>query len=322
MNDHKILFKCIFGSHLYGTNTEDSDQDFKAIYIPPAKNIILGTVKDAINTTTKNGDRVKNNKDDVELEIFSLQKYLKLLAQGQMVAIDMFFAPNMYRDEVWDVIQQNKNKLINRKISSFVGYCRTQANKYGIKGSRVSASESIANLLDASLEKYGHQEKLETIAGQLEDFVSKFEHSSIVKVEQGNGTFIDHLEVCNKKASYKATIKSARDIFRKIYEEYGVRAQQARNNENVDWKACSHAVRVGTQAIELLEAGHIKFPLYNAEHLLEIKLGKLPFNVVGEEIENLLVKVEQAGQNSKLPEDSDYDWIDNFVYRTYINSLS
>jgi hypothetical protein len=42
----------------------------------------------------------------------------------------------------------------------------------------------------------------------------------------------------------------------------------AETQEGVDWKALSHAVRVGTQALELLKTGHVTFPLPNAAHVV------------------------------------------------------
>ncbi len=84
-------------------------------------------------------------------------------------------------------------------------------------------------------------------------------------------------------------------------------------NEGIDWKALSHAVRVGEQAIELLTTGVFTFPRPEAAHLVAIKTGRLPYSVVAEEIEDLLVRVEQAAVLSPLPPSADQDWIDTFV---------
>jgi hypothetical protein len=50
-----------------------------------------------------------------------------------------------------------------------------------------------------------------------------------------------------------ASIKTAREILQRLVTEYGQRALQAERNEGVDWKALSHAVRVGREALELFE---------------------------------------------------------------------
>ena len=41
-NDLNILFLCKFGSHLYGTNTPESDEDFKGVYLPTLEQCITG----------------------------------------------------------------------------------------------------------------------------------------------------------------------------------------------------------------------------------------------------------------------------------------
>lgn len=50
---------------------------------------------------------------------------------------------------------------------------------------------------------------------------------------------------------FTGSIKSAREIAQRLVNEYGQRALQAERNEGIDWKALSHAVRVGREALEL-----------------------------------------------------------------------
>ena len=58
----KIIIKAVAGSHLFGTNTESSDADFKGVYMPDARDIFLQKVKDTIRITT-GGDKDKNTKE-------------------------------------------------------------------------------------------------------------------------------------------------------------------------------------------------------------------------------------------------------------------
>src|ERR1019366_365533 len=110
-----------------------------------------------------------------------------------------------------------------------------------------------------------------------------------------------------------ATIKHGRDVLDKLVNEYGKRALQAGGQQGVDWKALSHAVRVGTQAIELLRTGNVTFPLANAGHLLDIKLGRLLYKEVSTEIEGLVDLIEIEAIESDLPEEPDMRWIENFI---------
>lgn len=87
---------------------------------------------------------------------------------------------------------------------------------------------------------------------------------------------------------------------------YGRRAKQAERQDGVDWKALSHAVRVGQEAVELLSTGRLRFPLAAAQYLLAIKLGRVPYGAVEREIEAVRDEVERAAERSALPDEPDY----------------
>lgn len=87
---NKIL-EMKFGSHLYGTDTPESDLDFKAIYLPSAREIVLGNYKRTDNHSRKKKLCERNTKDDVYVEILSLDQFLKLLTEGQTMALDILF---------------------------------------------------------------------------------------------------------------------------------------------------------------------------------------------------------------------------------------
>lgn len=75
---YKTLVEMEFGSHLYGLNTDNSDKDYKGIFIPTAKEILLGTAPKVIDTST--GDKSsKNTKDDIDRHLYSLKKFIVLV---------------------------------------------------------------------------------------------------------------------------------------------------------------------------------------------------------------------------------------------------
>jgi hypothetical protein len=206
---------------------------------------------------------------------------------------------------------------MTKGATAFVKYCRQQANKYGIKGSRVAASHIALNVLKQAEEKHGSQEKLEIVYDDLKKVVDSNEFLKFAKGTQPNGDPITFFEVCGKKTMLTASIKTARGVSQKLVDEYGQRALAAEQNEGVDWKALSHAVRVGHEAIELFDTGHITFPRPEAQHLLAIKKGEVEYQQVAEEIEQLLVDVENAAEKSKLPDKADATIIDDFVAEHY-----
>jgi len=323
------VVRMLFGSHLYGTSTQASDHDYKSVFVPGSRDILLQRVMGTLQKTREKARGERNMPSDVDEEAFSLQRYLGLVAAGQTVAMDMLFAPqNMFIGEpqpIWCAITGNRHRLVSRRAGSFVGYCRTQANKYGIKGSRVHAVRNIVEWFDAAISEHGHLAKVGAAADSLPAFITDrgLEHAAIVQIPHpSRHDPIPHLECCNRKAPYFASLKDARAIYARVLGEYGIRALQAERDEGVDWKALSHAVRVGTEAIELLTTGNITFPLPNAAHVLAIKTGRRHYREVSEEIEALLAGVEDAAERSSLPAAPDMAWIEDLIvdaYRGVIN---
>ncbi len=316
-----------FGSHLYGTSTPASDVDFKSVFIPSAHDILMQTVPGTIHEGRQKTAGEKNLPGDVEEEKISIQKFLHLAADGQTVALDMLFAPakmieppeNAITWTFWNDIQENRRKLLSRKSTAFVGYCRQQANKYGIKGSRIAAVRKALEVIDDGIAKHGHLEPLGMMQAEIEQACGL--HSSIKANTLPHGQQQVYWEVCGKSLPLDASLKNAREIMARIMDAAGSRSLQAEKNQGVDWKALSHAVRVGYQALELLETHHITFPLPDAKKILAIKLGELPYNEVATEIEDLLERVEAAALKSSLPDRADQAWINDLVMEAHLWSV-
>lgn len=322
----RTIMRITFGSHLYGTSTPASDLDYKSIFIPDARSILLQRAPEGRSTQRPKMTGEKNVAGDIDEEAFSLQKFLKLASEGQTVAMDVLFAPEWAHidppSEEWKEIERNRHRLLTKKSASFIGYAKAQSAKYGIRGSRVAASRAALNLLKSAMDAQPAGAKLELFWQEIEAMVASTEHMSILVDTTPHGQVVRLWEVCNRKMPFTASIKNAHDIMQRLVDEYGKRALMAETNQGVDWKALSHAVRVGEQAIELLTSGHITFPLTNAGHILEIKTGQRQYQSIAEEIESLLERVEAAAATSLLPDQPDYQWIDDFVVSTHAKEIA
>ncbi len=314
-----------FGSHVYGTNLPTSDHDYKGIFIPTSREIILGTTKNTINHSTKPAGQLKNTAQDTDTEYFSLKQYMKLLLEGQTVALTMLFAPEQHILEtspIYEEIVNNKDRFLHKGVSAFAGYCRTQANKYGIKGSRVAAARYAMEYFDIARHyNFGTPPKLKDI---WEDIVEKFtglEHCEF-PVALSFMTPVRMLSVCDRKVQEHITVKEAHKIYSHVFNEYGQRALQAEKQENIDWKALMHAVRVCGEAIELLSTHHITYPRPEASLLLQIRKGELPYQQVAELIEEGLIELEDVQSASTLPEKPDYQFAEDLVYDVYVEAVN
>jgi hypothetical protein len=292
-----------FGSKIYGTQIPTSDIDVKFIFQPDGRSILLESAQ-SHRQSDQNND-VKNTPEDIDLEGFSLKKYLHHLAQGQTFAFDMLFTPQQFwigkPDPVWLHIQKNRHRLISKKIDSFVGYCRAQFTKYSFKANRLDAVLDILT----SLEGMHNFEKIKTYISCFEQLALK--HPDIILISNGM------LGCCGRQVPLTATIKTAKEIYTKLLKMYGERTKQSLDKNAIDWKALYHAVRVAKEAEELLLTGNITLPRPEAPLLLEIRKGILSFDEVRALIEQSTLEVEDALLKTTLPDEPDYEFINDIV---------
>jgi len=319
-----------FGSTIYGTSTPESDTDYKAIYLPSGNDIVMQRIQGSINNNTKKDERSKNTADDIDIEMFSLDKYIKLLLEGQTVAIDMLFTPDEFIEQsspLWDHIRENKDKFLHSGILSFVGYCRTQANKYGIKGSRMRAVKDTIEFFKAMT--YNHpnsfDERLRDAfhISTLEAFAEGKEFINVIMLTNKDGLSEPYLEVVGRKYGMGITVKEVFKLLTKIWDNYGERSRQAMNNDGIDWKALMHAVRIQHEAQELLTTGHITFPRPERELLLKIRNNKhkvtMPYKEVAKIIEDGLDDLEALKSN--LPKKPNYVFASKLVENAYSSEV-
>jgi hypothetical protein len=312
----KWVFQTRFGSHVYGTNVATSDTDIKAIIIPDSKELLLQRAPRTIVQTTKSVATARNQPEDVDTEIFALHRYLELLMEGQTVALDMLFTPNQFwtsgAHPAWDAVRRYKDYFLHSGTTAFVGYCRQQANKYGIKGSRIAAVRKALDLIKTLDPRSKLRDYEEAVRNLCTD-----EHTGIVELRAPNGKPEPYLEIVNRKLGLSITCQAATDILQRIFDQYGARALLAEKNDSVDWKALMHAVRVAEQAKELLLTGQITFPRPEAQLLLRIRKGELPYKQVAELIEQGLAEIESVKAQSVLRAEPDREMADALVLDAY-----
>ena len=309
------------GAHLYGTATPASDLDAKSVMLPAARDILLQRVPATAVASRPRlpGERLAAGEPDVETH--SLQRYLALLAANQPLAIEMLFTPDRLMlappDPLWREVQAIGPALLTRRAGVFARYARRQADQYGVKGERASAARAALAMLTRAEAAHGTQARLDVIETDLLALTHSTPHVALIDVEVQENRTVRHLEVCGRKAPFSATIHAARLMTERLVASYGERTAEAERQHGVDWKALSHAVRVGREAIELFTTGRLVFPLASARHLLAIKLGRVPHAAVMAEIEAMLAEVEQAAAASSLPEEPDLAVAEDLVVRAH-----
>jgi len=241
-----LIMKCLFGSHLYGLQTPSSDKDYKGIYLPERDNLLLGNYAKHYSQST--GDnKSKNTADDIDVEIFSLPYFIELACKGETVAIDMLHADisnvqssaESYEDYlswsvgIWKELLAERTKFYTKDMKSYVGYARKQANKYGVKGSRMGDVEKVINWLRFSKNE---EQRFTTTIRQVYTQLPTSEFIKLVSQDTKQGE-LRFYEICGRKYQDTLTLEQLLAHAQGIYDEYGDRAKMAKLDLGVDWKA-------------------------------------------------------------------------------------
>jgi len=319
------LVRILFGSHLYGTANENSDLDYKGIFLPSKEDLLLGRLSKSINLSTNKSNAEKNSADDVDVELYSLHYFIHLACEGETVALDMLHAPKefwelntTYKDpftlygDIWKDLVRERERFYTKNLKAFVGYARRQASKYGVKGSRMNAAESVLRFLESQKRVMLTADFRASTLGTMWNLLPSGEH--IHKYEDEIPSIY---EVCGRKLQRTVTLAYAYDVVRKFYNAYGERAKMAATNEGIDWKAVSHALRAAYQTREILQDGTIIFPLKNADYLKAVKEGKVDYLTdVAPTLDTLMDEVEELSAKSTLPEKVDRNYWNIFIINT------
>lgn len=319
-----VIVKMIHGSHLYGLNTEDSDIDYKGVFLPALKDIVQLNPTHEVRHST-GSDTEKNTSDDIDTDFYSLQKFLKMACDGETIAIDMLFAPDemiLESSQIWEDVRNNRHRLLTKNMKAFLGYCKRQAAKYGVCGSRLDAIEQTLKFLRKKESQFVCRldDTISTEIG-IEDLAASY--PDYIKIMNGfykGNKFVDKkmLEVCGAKYDFSCKISYVIESLQKKYDAYGERAKQAKENKGINWKAVSHAMRAGLQLKEIYETGDLRYPLKDADYLLKIKRGELDYTTeVAPALEELIDEVERLAAESDYPEKVDREIWEGFIAGLY-----
>lgn len=321
MKPVRTIFKSLYGSRLYGTATPESDTDWKSVHLPSGRGVLLGMHED---TFDKNDNSFKNGASDSDDESHSLRKFLRMAAGGEMLAIELLYAPEgaiQHMDPVWEEVRALAPKIITSQCLGFVGYTQRQAAKYGVKGSRLNDAKASADFLTGLIEKSGRAERLAAHADEIAAFADG-KHHVAVEVRSAGYSEKPFLVVCDRKIAYTMSLQTGLEIVEAALRSYGKRAESACENANVDWKSTMHAVRVAGQAVELLETGKITFPRPDAEHLLAIRRGAFAKDEVAQMLQTCLDDVARAEKVSPLPSAPDEAAIEDLLLRVHLDQVN
>lgn len=295
-----LILKVRVGSHLYGTSTPESDEDFVGVFVPDAKYLLgLGRIEEVDLGVKSKDAEGKNTKDAVDYKAYTLERFASLALQNNPNILEILFVnPEniLFVNETGQRLLDIKHSFLSKRIKHrFLGYAFSQKHKMVIK------LENYEKLLEAVDYIDQHMDK---------QFLLDIEHHPIFVRKK------DHVKVGDVNMPITVTTKKAKKMLSDRLDKFGSR-QELVSKYGFDTKFASHLIRLLKEGQELLATGDLRFPLYCKDLLREIRAGKHSMDEVlslADFVENF---VEELYEKTTLPTKPNWKLVEQFVIETH-----
>ena len=308
--DNIILGTCVHGSRLYQLSTPSSDWDYKSIFAPPVRDLLL--MRASRNVRTEVGEGPEKQ----ETEAFALHEFLKLAANGEDIAITMLHASGdaiLQDSQLYTYLRGARKRFYTKKMRGSFGYALSQSSKYALRADRMVAVERVIGLLENA------QSRGVARLSQCWDDLTEGEHVTKDISPNDRGEDKRVLNVAGKMLPATISPAYALEILYKLRDNYGDRVKAAKNMSGKDFKALSHSFRVGFQLRQIFKNGDFSYPLPETEFILAVKTGKVDYlgDELDQKLNELITEVEGLAAVSDFPEKVDQKWLDEIVLDAY-----
>lgn len=342
------VFLTTHGSRAYGTNTEDSDYDYKGVAIPTVP-YYLGFQNKFEQAELKEPDTA----------IYEIKKFFSLASSCNPNIIEVLFtdpSDHVYVDSIGEEILNAKDSFLSKRVRhTFAGYARSQLNKMELhrrwlmkpvnepptraslglpehtlipKNQLEAASAAIQKDLDKF--KFDFMEELtepmkmsvrSTMAEMLAELkITTEEHwlASARKI----GLNDNFIELMQKERAY-ASKKSDYNNYQNWKKTRNPKRSVIEAKWGIDLKNAYHLVRLLRVCKEILSTGKVLVKRPDREELLAIRNGAWSYEQIIEHSNNLDIEIEQIYKTSNvLPKIPDIKKLDNLCSSLVEKSLS
>lgn len=302
----EILYKTKYGSELYGTNTANSDTDYKSIFLPPFKDILLSKSIRPIHQDTNTIFGVKNSKDDIDQEIIPLYDYANSFFNGKINALEIGFSvgcnhvEQTINDDFLIFNNELKTRFLTSNIGHVLGFIVKKASLFDMKTDRYEFLLEVQSSLSGEDER-----KLKEIINNpnhpFSSLISKYpkylKYSDIIPSGKINKPCIVLMErVYELEITVPYFLESIQALTKKFKPHIEVK--------ELDHKDVANSYRAAVEAIELLENKTITFPLSKkvSDKVKNIRAGKEDIQNVIKEIKEMVDKIDELKKHSDLPD--------------------
>jgi hypothetical protein len=256
----KVIFECRTGSHLYGTNTPPSDEDFCGIFLPDVSDVLgLGSPPDELNLGTRKEPGTANKPGDVDCKHIILRKFIKMLGEGQPLALEMLFAPPAcvaVKTEEWESIKPMLLAAVRGTagVAPFLGFARAQAHRSTMRIETFTLLHDMTRFFDG----FSNESLNTPLKVWAPEMLHEFGCRGLKKETNDRGAEL--LVVAGRRYDFGLKTKFFLGCVLDSLQQNGSRVRLAAG-EGIDNEALMHAYRLCHEAEEFVTTGHITLPL-------------------------------------------------------------
>jgi hypothetical protein len=301
------ILKVRVGSHLFGTDTPDSDTDYEGIFMPSEEMVFgLGACREVDLGRVCKDETGRNTKDAIDYKVREYRDFARLALQNNPNILNILFAndENIIFEEAFGARLRGARKLFPHLgcVDRFLGYAHSQRHKMGIKPGNYKALADGEHLL-------AQQDPSEIMVNVVVNLSAAVGVANHPFKDGGPGK---HIQVGDIFLERGLKVSRALSIVRKRLEQASSRAELW-EQFGYDTKFASNLVQILMEGAELVQTGELTFPLRYAETILSIKSGSyslVEVRMIAGDIEN---EIRAAIEGSPLPNTPRRDEVEQFV---------
>ena len=290
------------GSHAYGTNTAESDEDFKGVAVP-TKTYFLGTMH--------RFEQAELKAPDPDVVIYDIRKFINLAADCNPSIIEVLWTDetdHVHKTTLGQTLVDNRSAFLSKRIKfTFMGYAIAQLKRikthrnWLLNPPKERPTRSQFGLSETSRmtkTEFGAAETFESPVSMREAGIPDSIVEAYIKERDYNAAKRYYDQYMNWKAT--------RNLRRAAIEEkYGF-----------DCKHAGHLVRLCRMAKEAMETGKVIVKRPDRDELLSIRNGGWTYERVMEFADKSEADLDRSyAECMVLPRDPDREFLDRLCVK-------
>lgn len=331
---YRVIFRTVWGSHAYGTNTPESDRDTMGVFIMEKSHYL--TASESIRQLS---DERNDNR------FYTLKNFLGMAENANPNILDLLFTPVdciLQTTPYWAVLQQNRNLFVSKQASkSYCEYAFAQIKKAKGCNKRVHNPQPVEVPVAEDFCKFIPVRSNDAVPGRPMDLKSaniKLSEYHVAAVESSSelyrlyhygtaarGVFRNGMLVCesipfeDEKRLFSGLLIFNKDAFehaKSQHKQYWIWRQnrnearwvdQEKGLLDYDAKNMMHTFRLLYSGLNVMQNGEplVRFSGEKLAELMAIRQGKFKYEELIEKSKSLSEKLSSLREKSTLPETAD-----------------